>query len=122
MFVGEEYAYYVSLVAKILLMALPLLTTMMWIVRALKGMHVNRTTKFSVVRRFPRIVYRSWLAAFGVVQLIFLATLSFNEAHGGMTSFWLTVMIGVIFESFLSTYDIRGPMRSLIFVFIFALS
>jgi len=122
MFVGEEYAYYVSLVAKILLMALPLLTTMMWIVRALKGIHVSRSTKFSAVRRFPRIVYRSWLAAFGVVQLIFLATLSFNEAHGGMTSFWLTVMIGVIFESFLSTYDIRGPMRSLIFVFIFALS
>lgn len=122
MFVGEEYSSYLALLAKIVLMALPLLCTMQWVVRALRGIKANRTAKFTLLRRFPRIIYRSWLAFFGLVQIIFLATLSFNEAHGGMTSFYMTVMVGVVLESFLATFDIRGPMRSLIFVFIFALS
>jgi len=120
MFVGESHSDYLALAFKIFLLLIPVLNTAQWVVRALKGYNAVRTPKFTLLRRFPRIIARGWLVFFGTIQVLWLTFLSLNDFHGGLVNFWLACLVAMLMESYLTTFDIRGPMRSLMFIFVFA--
>lgn len=119
MFVGEDWSGVVSFIVQIALCMLPLLYAVMWIQRGVKGYTSVKRSSNLYTRRLPRICARMTLGVGGLMQVALCLAVSLNTSHGGLYNFWLSMLVGVWMESMISTYDIRGPVRSLVFLIIF---
>eukprot|EP00397_Hematodinium_sp_SG-2012_P001888 GEMP01001893.1.p1 GENE.GEMP01001893.1~~GEMP01001893.1.p1 ORF type:complete len:703 (+),score=97.82 GEMP01001893.1:211-2319(+) len=119
MFVGEDWCWLLSRIVQAALCMLPLLYACMWMQRGIKGYENVRGSKNMYTRRLPRIFARLALGLGGLAQVILCLVVSFNTSHGGLYNFWLSVLVGIWFESILISYDTRGPVRSLVFLLAF---
>lgn len=101
------------------LILLPLVATMQWMYRTYRIVRHGKADKKK--RNTIRIVQRSTLAIFGLLQLYLIATVELNASNGGLYNFWVAMLFGCVGESLLSTFDVRGPpaVRQLLFLFIF---
>mmetsp|Transcript_28850 Transcript_28850/g.66489 ORF Transcript_28850/g.66489 Transcript_28850/m.66489 type:complete len:653 (+) Transcript_28850:121-2079(+) len=104
----------VSLGVKCWLMAIPVLAAMQWFRRMLVARRVLGK-KFKRVRLVQRVI----LLLVAVVQCILIARLELNAYNGPLANFWVAMLFGCCIESLMSTYDLRGPMRQLIFLLLF---
>ncbi|CAE8696024.1 unnamed protein product [Polarella glacialis] len=50
------------------------------------------------------------------VQVVMLARMELNASNGALANFWVAMLFGCVGESLLSTYDIRGPVRQIVFL------
>ena len=82
--------------------------------RAIRAPEDNKSKYFTALRY-------SLLFLAGLIQCILLLSYRFNAVNGSMANFWIAVLLGTVFESLLSTYDIRGTMRQLIGWLLFVL-
>ena len=44
-----------------------------------------------------------------------------NGINGPLSGFWISCLIGCVWESLLCTYDIKGPIRQFLFLVVFLL-
>ena len=56
-------------------------------------------------------VSRMAMAAVCSLQCFFIAKHNFDGIQGSLAGFWVSLLLGTIWESLLSTYDIRGQGR-----------
>mmetsp|Transcript_59950 Transcript_59950/g.126921 ORF Transcript_59950/g.126921 Transcript_59950/m.126921 type:complete len:680 (+) Transcript_59950:148-2187(+) len=103
-----------AMVLKTWLLLLPLLATMQWGHRTWQAAR-NLGKRWKTTRFVQRLI----LFCFGVVQCIVLASVELNASNGALCNFWVALLFGCAGESLLSTYDIRGPVRQLLFLGIF---
>lgn len=108
---GSEWA---ALILKVWLMLLPALSAAQWLQRTMQAGKMlgrrNKTTRF---------VQRLVLALLGFVQVGLIANTELNASNGALGNFWMAMLFGCIGESLLSTYDIRGPVRQIVFLLLF---
>lgn len=119
MLVGEQWAWFFAMLTQVALCALPLLYSCMWLRRAMKGTKNVRGSNNMYTRRLPRLFSRFALGGAGLLQVVLFLTMSINTSHGGLYNFWLCMLVGIWMESLITAYDIRGPVRSLVFLFVF---
>jgi len=106
-FAGDRYSGVLVLVTKVFLMLLPLMATGQWVVRATT---LARRAHRPSPRR--RAIGSTVLASLGLVQCCLLLTFHLNAINGPLANFWIACLLGVVWESLLSTYDVLGRMRA----------
>jgi hypothetical protein len=112
-------AAYAALALKAWLMVMPLLATLQWANRAYQASKLfGRKRRFS---RLMRIGQRSILCALGALQCVLIASAELNASNGALANFWVAMLAGAAGESLLSTYDVRGPVRQIVFLLVFIL-
>eukprot|EP00941_MAST-03F_sp_MAST-3F-sp1_P003332 g3332.t1 len=111
-----NYAGLFSFLLKGFLLILPVMFTCQW---ALKLKQACRAPKkhFSIYV----ICVRSVLCSVGALQCAMLVSHNLNAMNGSLAGFWVVSLFGIVWESLLSTYDVRGPMRQLFFLALFIL-
>lgn len=110
-------AHYAALTLKAWLMMMPLLATLQWANRSYQaGKMLGKKWKFS---RLTRIGQRAFLCTLGILQCYLIANVELNASNGALANFWVAMLIGAVGESLLSTYDIRGPVRQIVFLLLF---
>lgn len=109
-------ATWAARIVKVWLMAMPLLGTCMWILRTIQaGKMLGKR------RKTTRFVQRMILAILGLLQCILLANVELNASNGVLGNFWMAMLLGCVGESLLCTYDVRGPVRQIVFLLLFLL-
>lgn len=103
-------------ILKIWLMLLPMMATGQWLLRTV---HAGRM--LGKRHKMTRFVQRLILFFLGLLQCILLANLELNASNGVLGNFWVAMLVGCAGESLLSTYDVRGPVRQVIFLLLFVL-
>lgn len=112
---GPE-ARWAALLLKAWLMLLPLLSTLQWGQRALHaGRMLGKRWKLT------RFVQRVILFLLGLVQVYLIANMELNASNGTLGNFWIAMLFGCAGESLMSTYDIRGSVRQIVFLVLFLL-
>jgi len=114
LFGNESEAQIAAMVVKAWLILIPLTSSMQWVQRT-----VNAGRLLGKRWKTTRFVQRAVLAVLGLVQCVMIAMYELNAANGALANFWIAMLLGCIGESLLSTYDIRGPIRQLIFLVMF---
>lgn len=103
-----------AIVLKVWLMLLPLLATMQW------GQRTYQAARLLGKRwKMTRFVQRLVLFILGLVQCFLIANVELNASNGPLCNFWVAMLFGCAAESLLSTYDIRGNMRQILFLVMF---
>jgi len=114
MLFGEDFAFSAAMVMKVWLMLVPLLAMMQWFQRTYHaGKMLGRRNKSL------RFVQRLVLFSLGALQCYMIANLELNASNGALVNFWLAMLFGCVGESLMSTYDIRGSVRQLVFLLLF---
>jgi len=103
-------------ILKIWLMLLPLMATGQWLLRTV---HAGRM--LGKRHKMTRFVQRLILFFLGLLQCILIANMELNASNGVLGNFWVAMLVGCAGESLLSTYDVRGPVRQVIFLLLFVL-
>lgn len=112
---GPE-ARWASFALKLWLGLLPFLSTLQWLQRTVHaGRNIGK--KFKLKRFVQRVI----LCVLGIMQCIMIANVELNASNGALGNFWVAMLFGCTFESFLSTFDIRGPVRQILFLLLFLL-
>jgi len=112
---GPE-ARWAAFALKMWLALLPFLSTLQWLQRTVHaGRNIGK--KFKLKRFIQRVI----LCVLGLVQCIMIANVELNASNGALGNFWVAMLFGCTFESFLSTVDIRGPVRQILFLLLFLL-
>jgi len=114
LFGDETYASIAATVLKTWLLLLPVLSTAQWFQRTCQaGRLLGKRWKFT------RFVQRLILFLLGVLQICLFASSELNASNGALINYWLAMLFGCAGESLMSTYDIRGPVRQIIFLLLF---
>lgn len=109
-------ARWAAVALKVWLLLLPLLSTLQWLQRTIHaGKMLGKRWKLS------RFIQRLVLCVLGAVQCLMIANTEFNASNGALSNFWVAMLFGCAGESLLSTYDIRGPVRQIVFLLLFLL-
>jgi len=107
-------AGWAALVIKAWLMLIPILATLQWSHRTVQAFsHIGKRWKTT------RFVQRLTLASLAFLQVILIGRMELNASNGALGNFWVAMLFGCISESLLSTYEIRGSIRSLLFLALF---
>mmetsp|Transcript_41358 Transcript_41358/g.95818 ORF Transcript_41358/g.95818 Transcript_41358/m.95818 type:complete len:676 (-) Transcript_41358:199-2226(-) len=101
---------------KVWLMLLPILSSLQWMQRSI---HAGR----NLGKRFKmtRFVQRVTLCCLGLLQCVLIWNMELNASNGALGNFWVAMLFGCAGESLLSTYDIRGHVRQILFLLLFIL-
>mmetsp|Transcript_78995 Transcript_78995/g.189698 ORF Transcript_78995/g.189698 Transcript_78995/m.189698 type:complete len:681 (-) Transcript_78995:65-2107(-) len=115
MLIGDEtLASIAATTLKAWLLLLPALSTAQWFQRTIQAQRMlGRRWKMT------RFIQRLILFLLGVLQICLFATSELNASNGALINYWLAMLFGCAGESLLSTYDIRGPVRQIIFLLLF---
>jgi len=114
MFGDETYAGIAATVLKAWLLLLPALSTAQWFQRTCQaGRMLGKRWKLT------RFIQRLILFLLGVLQICLFASSELNASNGALINYWLAMLFGCAGESLLSTYDIRGPVRQIVFLLLF---
>lgn len=109
-------ARWAALILKAWLMLIPVLAMAHWFQRSIHaGKMLGKRWKLT------RFVQRVILFSLGLVQCYMLFNIELNASNGALENFWVAMLFGCAGESLLSTYDIRGHLRSIIFLLLFLL-
>jgi len=103
---GDTLAAPFALVCKGFLLTLPLLAAAQWILR---GARFAR--RFHRVQARRRAIASMALGIMGALQVGLLLVFQLNGINGAMPNFWLACLLGVVWESLLSTFNVLGRMR-----------
>lgn len=117
MLFGDDYARYAAFALKAWLMAMPLLATLQWAHRAHRAHCMYREKR--KFWKLWRAGQRALLCALGALQCCLLGAAELNATNGALANFWVAMLIGAVGESLMSTFDIRGPVRQVLFVVLF---
>lgn len=109
-------ARWAALILKAWLLLIPILSTLQWSQRAVQAFS-NLGKKWKTTRFLQRLT----LAVLAFLQVILISNMELNASNGALGNFWVAMLFGCVAESLLSTYDIRGSIRSLLFLVIFLL-
>merc|ERR1719329_914348 len=109
-------AVWAARIAKVWLMLLPALSAAQWFQRTV---HAGRM--LGKRRKLTRFLQRLFLAVFTIAQCILLAQLELNASNGALANFWVAMLFGCAGESLLSTYEVRTPVKQLVFLVLFLL-
>mmetsp|Transcript_42668 Transcript_42668/g.117723 ORF Transcript_42668/g.117723 Transcript_42668/m.117723 type:complete len:689 (+) Transcript_42668:111-2177(+) len=116
LFGDGDGALWASRSLKAWLMLMPLLAMLHWGWRAaLVGKMIRKRWKLA------RFVQRIILFLLGLLQCWMLVNMELNASNGALVNFWLAMLFGCVGESLLSTFDIRGSVRQIVFLLIFLL-
>mmetsp|Transcript_27625 Transcript_27625/g.82387 ORF Transcript_27625/g.82387 Transcript_27625/m.82387 type:complete len:682 (+) Transcript_27625:122-2167(+) len=109
-------ARWAALALKVWLMLLPALSALQWLQRSV---HAGRNLgkRFKTMRFCQRVL----LCFLGLLQCFLIGRMELNASNGALDNFWVAMLIGCVGESLLSTYDIRGPVRQILFLGLFIL-
>lgn len=109
-------ARWAAVALKVWLLLLPLLSTLQWLHRTIHaGKMLGKRWKLT------RFVQRLILFLLGVIQCWLILNVELNASNGALGNFWVAMLFGCVGESLLSTYDIRGPVRQIVFLLLFLL-
>mmetsp|Transcript_85438 Transcript_85438/g.242217 ORF Transcript_85438/g.242217 Transcript_85438/m.242217 type:complete len:670 (+) Transcript_85438:105-2114(+) len=116
MLFGEATARWAALALKAWLLLIPLLATLQWLQRTI---HAGRNLgkRFKTARFVQRVV----LFLLGLSHCVMIAKMELNASNGALGNFWVAMLFGCAGESLLSTYDVRGPVRQILFLLLFLL-
>jgi len=98
------------------LMIMPLLSTLQWFQRT-----VHASKNLGKRWKLTRFVQRVILCLLGIIQCVMIGSFELNASNGALGNFWVAMLFGCAGESLLSTYDIRGPVRQILFLLLFLL-
>lgn len=107
-------ARWASVALKVWLMVIPLLSAVMWLQRT-----VQASRMLGKRWKLTRLVQRLILCTLGLVQCAMIAATELNASNGALINFWVAMLFGCVGESLLSTYDIRGTVRQILFLLLF---
>jgi len=99
---------------KVWLILIPLTSSLQWMQRAF-----NAARLLGKRWKTTRFVQRAALAGLGLVQCLLIANCELNASNGALGNFWVAMLFGCAGESLLSTYDIRGSVRQILFLVMF---
>jgi len=105
-----------SRILKVLLMVMPLMATCQWLLRT-----VHAGKMLGKRRKTTRFVQRLILFVLGLLQCFLFANLELNAGNGALGNFWVAMLFGCVGESLFCTYDVRGPVRQIVFLLLFLL-
>lgn len=123
-----------ALAAKVALLLLPILATAQWGLRTVglltrlrkelsrQGRPARlRTGEFlaHVLRR--RLIAAAAMTIVTSLLVVYYATYELNAVNGSLGNLLTLALVGCILESLLSTYEVRGRLRSALFFFLFML-
>lgn len=109
-------ATWAARILKVWLMVMPLMATGQWLLRTIQaGKMLGKR------RKTTRFVQRLILFILGLLQCILLANLELNASNGVLGNFWMAMLFGCVGESLMCTYDVRGPVRQIVFLLLFLL-
>ncbi|CAK8988079.1 unnamed protein product [Durusdinium trenchii] len=114
LFGDETLAAIAAVVLKAWLLLLPALSTAQWFQRTCQASRM-----LGKRWKMTRFVQRLFLFLLGVLQICLFASSELNASNGALINYWLAMLFGCAGESLLSTYDIRGPVRQIIFLVLF---
>lgn len=117
MLFGDDFAGYAAFALKAWLMAMPLLATLQWGHRAYRAHCMYREKR--KFWKLWRCLQRALLCALGALQCCLLGGTVLNGTNGALANFWVAMLVGAVGESLMSTFDIRGPMRQVLFILLF---
>eukprot|EP00930_Biecheleria_cincta_P007053 TRINITY_DN108196_c0_g1_i1.p1 TRINITY_DN108196_c0_g1~~TRINITY_DN108196_c0_g1_i1.p1 ORF type:complete len:684 (-),score=127.37 TRINITY_DN108196_c0_g1_i1:20-2038(-) len=99
---------------KVWLLLIPTMSAAQWFMRTVQaGKMLGKRWKLT------RFIQRLILCVLGFMQIFLFASFELNASNGALGNFWVAMMIGCVGESLLSTYDVRGPVRQIIFLLLF---
>ena len=119
---SEATAYWASVCFTIFISILPMLSILQWFSRLQKERSRKKDKRKG--NKGPR---RAWIVQHGVLlfgalfNFLLLLQFNFNAINGALPNFWVALMVGAVFESTMSTFDIRGTTRQLFHVIVFIL-
>lgn len=103
-------------ILKVWLMIMPLCASLQWLLRTI---HAGKM--LGKRKKTTRFVQRLILCILGLVQCLLLASMELNASNGALGNFWVAMLFGCIGESLMCTYDVRGPVRQIVFLLLFIL-
>mmetsp|Transcript_48015 Transcript_48015/g.114119 ORF Transcript_48015/g.114119 Transcript_48015/m.114119 type:complete len:663 (+) Transcript_48015:67-2055(+) len=117
LFGDGPHAWVAATVLKVWLMVIPVMATMHWLQRTILAQR-------ALGKRFKmmRFVQRTILCSVAVMQCYLMSRMELNAYNGPLANFWVAMLFGCAIESLLSTYDVRGPVRQLVFLALFVLA
>ena len=104
MFFAEHNVEYVVLIFRIFLLAIPFAATVQWTRRLIRALGTRGTRRFSLMRLFST----ASMSCVMMLQLFMIVRLSMNGVNGSIVGFYMSLLMGCVWESLLSTYDVRG--------------
>lgn len=114
MFGDGASATWAARILKVWLMVLPLMATGQWLLRTIQaGKMLGKR------RKTTRFVQRLILFILGLLQCVLLANLELNASNGALGNFWVAMLFGCVGESLMCTFDVRGPVRQIVFLLLF---
>mmetsp|Transcript_121292 Transcript_121292/g.288124 ORF Transcript_121292/g.288124 Transcript_121292/m.288124 type:complete len:680 (-) Transcript_121292:70-2109(-) len=116
LFGDETLAAAAAAILKVWLLLLPALSTAQWLQRTI---HAGRM--LGKRYKLTRVIQRLILCLLGVLQICLFAMSELNASNGALINYWLAMLFGCAGESLLSTFDIRGPVRQIIFLLLFVM-
>lgn len=109
-------AQWAAFALKAWLMLMPALAAAQWLQRSIQASRM-----LGKKWKLTRLVQRVILFLLATAQCILLADLELNASNGALGNFWVAMLFGCVGESLLCTYDIRGPVRQIVFLVLFLL-
>merc|ERR1719291_255577 len=104
-------ASWAALILKLWLLLMPALSACQWAQRtAIAGRMLGKKNKTL------RFVQRLFLCLISISQCLLLANLNLNASNGPLSNFWVAMLFGCVGESLMSTFDVRGPVRQILFL------
>jgi len=116
LFGDETWAAAAAGILKVWLLLLPALSTAQWLQRTI---HAGRM--LGKRYKLTRVIQRLILCLLGVLQICLFAMSELNASNGALINYWLAMLFGCAGESLLSTFDIRGPVRQIVFLLLFVM-
>ena len=98
----------IVLMFRIFLLAIPFAAAVQWTRRLVRVFKTRGTRRFSTMR----LLSCALMSCAMILQLFMILRLSIDGVNGSIVGFYMSLLMGCIWESLLSTYDIRGKFVS----------
>ena len=98
----------IVLIFRIFLLAIPFAATVQWTRRLVRSFKSRGTRRFSAMR----LLSSALMSCAMILQVLMIVRLSIDGVNGSIVGFYMSLLMGCIWESLLSTYDIRGKFVS----------